>query len=78
MAHPAQAWLTLLNNGVGNLIGYLGSGWWFAACTPLHHTHWPRFWWGLSAMVAIVLMYFLVAFHGRKEPPGSVSKILRI
>ena len=31
----AQALLTLLNNGVGNLIGYLGSGWWFAACTAI-------------------------------------------
>ena len=30
----AQALLTLLNGGVGNLIGYLGSGWWFSACTP--------------------------------------------
>ena len=29
----AQALLTLMNSGVGNLIGYLGTGWWFAACT---------------------------------------------
>src|ERR1017187_4110357 len=36
----AQALLTLLNNGVGNLTGYLGSGWWFDACTTKAVTHW--------------------------------------
>ena len=28
----AQALMSLMNSGVGNLIGYLGTGWWFAAC----------------------------------------------
>ena len=28
----AQALMTLLNSGVGNIVGYLGSGWWFNAC----------------------------------------------
>jgi len=63
----AQALLTLLNGGVGSLLGYLGSGWWFNACTPARHTHWPQFWWVLSAMIAAVLVYFLSAFRGRKE-----------
>ncbi len=63
----AQALMTLMNGGVGNLIGYLGSGWWFNACTPANRTHWPLFWWGLSAMVAVVLGYFLWAFRDRAE-----------
>jgi MFS family permease len=71
----AQALMTLLNGGVGNLIGYLGSGWWFAACTPANRTHWPLFWWGLSAMVAVVLAYFLFAFQDKKELPPSVSEL---
>ena len=29
----AQALLSLMNSGVGNLLGYLGTGWWFSACT---------------------------------------------
>ena len=29
----AQALISLMSSGVGNFIGYLGSGWWFAACT---------------------------------------------
>ena len=69
----AQALLTLLNGGVGSLIGYLGSGWWFNACTPANRTHWPLFWWGLSAMVAVVLAYFLIAFQDKKELPSSGS-----
>ena len=39
----AQALLTLLNNGVGNLIGYLGSGWWFDSCAAAGQTRWPMF-----------------------------------
>lgn len=63
----AQALLTLLNSGVGNLVGYLGSGWWFDACTAKPATHWPLFWWCLSAMIALVLLYFLRAFRNQPE-----------
>jgi len=61
----AQALLTLMMSGVGNLIGYLGTGWWFAANTRATATQWPRFWGGLAAAVAVVLIYFLIAYHGR-------------
>ena len=60
----AQALMTLMNGGFGNLIGYLGIGWWFNACTQSSHTHWPAFWGGLSVLVALVLIYFLAAFRG--------------
>jgi MFS family permease len=65
----AQALLTLLNGGVGNLVGYLGSGWWFQVCTRQSATHWPLFWWGLSATVTVVLAYFLWAF--RDQPANA-------
>ena len=58
----AQALLTLMNGGIGCLAGYLGSGWWFAACTR-GHTDWRFFWAGLSATVAVVLIYFLTAYR---------------
>jgi nucleoside transporter len=61
----AQALLTLLNSGVGNLLGYLGTGAWFAACTQFNVTRWPLFWGGLAGTIAVVLLYFLVAYHGR-------------
>ena len=60
----AQALLTLLNSGFGNLVGYLGVGWWFSACTHSAVTRWPVFWGGLSAAAALVLVYFLGAYHG--------------
>ena len=53
-----------MNGGVGNLIGYLGTGWWFATCARSPGTNWPWFWGGLSAVVAMVLAYFLIAYRG--------------
>jgi nucleoside transporter len=63
----AQALLTLMNSGVGNLIGYLGTGWWFTACARPAGTQWTLFWGGLSAMVAAVLIYFLTAYRGKSS-----------
>ena len=61
----AQALLSLVNGGVGSLIGYLGTGWWFAACARTGDTKWSIFWGGLAAAVAVVLIYFLAAYRGR-------------
>ena len=66
----AQALLTLMNGGVGNLIGYLGTGWWFAACTQSNRTHWPVFWGALSALVGVVMIYFLAAYRGKEIKSG--------
>jgi MFS family permease len=62
----AQALLNLMYNGVGNLIGYLACGWWFAVCSIPQGTHWPVFWMGLSGGMAVVLVYFLTAYQGQK------------
>jgi MFS family permease len=62
----AQSLLTLLNGGVGNLIGYLGSGWWFNACSQSGTTHWPLFWGALAAIVGGVMIYFLSAYRGKE------------
>ena len=59
----AQALLTLLNGGIGNLIGYLGSGWWFTACTTRSGTDWRLLWGLLAAIVTAVLIYFLLAYR---------------
>jgi nucleoside transporter len=60
----AQALMSLMNSGVGNLLGYLGVGWWFAMNTRDNLTHWPLFWGGLAMVVGAVLVYFLIAYHG--------------
>ena len=60
----AQALLTLANSGVGNLLGYLGTGWWFSSCTQASGTQWPVFWGGLAVAVTLVMAYFLSAYRG--------------
>lgn len=61
----AQALMALVTGGVGNLVGYLGTGWWFAANARAGGENWPVFWGGLALAVAAVLAYFLIAYHGR-------------
>jgi len=70
----AQALMALMNGGVGNLIGYLGVGAWFRACTDDGGHHWPRFWLGLAATVGAILILFMAAYRGKaagwlKEKP---------
>jgi nucleoside transporter len=59
-----QALLSLMNSGVGNLVGYLGTGWWFSECARPLGTQWSLFWGGLAVAVALVMAYFLTAYHG--------------
>jgi nucleoside transporter len=61
----AQALMFMMNAGVGNLLGYLGTGFWLDACTQEQRTNWSLFWGGLSVVVLLVLGYFLVAYHGQ-------------
>ncbi len=64
----AQALLALLMSGVGNMLGYLGGGWWHAGCTHAGVTDWPRFWWGETALTAAVCVFFILAYRGRAAP----------
>jgi MFS family permease len=61
----AQALLTMVNSGAGNLLGYLSAGAWFAACTNAGVTRWTVFWDGLAVAAAAVLVYFLTVYKGR-------------
>jgi MFS family permease len=61
----AQALMSLLNSGIGNLVGYLGVGVWFATCTPSGDTRWPWFWGGMALATAAVLAFFLAVYRGR-------------
>jgi MFS family permease len=59
-----QALLSLMNSGAGNLLGFLGTGWWFNVCAHASGSPWPRFWGGLAAAVGMVMVYFLTAYRG--------------
>ena len=67
----AQALMSLMNGGVGSLLGYLGTGGWFAVCSRDGHTRWPVFWGGLSLAMAAVLGFFLIAYRGRGAGMGG-------
>ena len=54
--------------GVGNLIGYLGTGGWYEVCTKSAGTNWTFFWGGLAVVVSGVMVYFLTAY---REMPGG-------
>ncbi|MDB6027943.1 MAG: hypothetical protein JWM68_4166 [Verrucomicrobiales bacterium] len=71
----AQALLSLVNGGVGNLLGYLGTGWWFSFCTTSTKTRWPLFWGGLSVLCAVVLVFFLTKYRGRGAQPLAKSSV---
>jgi hypothetical protein len=60
----AQGLLWLMNYGVGNLAGYLGTGSWFAVCARGSGTEWSRFWVGLAIVSAVVMGYFLAFYRG--------------
>ena len=70
----AQALMTLMTTGLGNLIGYLASGAWFDACRTADAVQWRRFWGGLAAVVALVTMYFVCTYRGQRS--GRTAAVL--
>ncbi|HEY1173908.1 MAG TPA: MFS transporter [Verrucomicrobiae bacterium] len=69
----AQALMAFMTGGVGNLIGYLGTGWWFNVCDRQSGTNWPLFWSALAGVIGLVLAYFLFTYHGRGNSPGETA-----
>ena len=61
----AQALFSVMTGGVGNLCGYLGTGWWFRATVRDGVVNWSLFWGVLALVIALVLIYFLTAYRGR-------------
>ncbi len=63
----AQALLTLMLAGVGNLAGYLGAGAWLRACARPVGVDWTRYWGGLAVVIFAVAVYFVSAYHGQSS-----------
>ncbi|HUP78570.1 MAG TPA: MFS transporter [Pirellula sp.] len=61
----AQALLSLMTGGLGNLAGYLFCGAWMAMCTVEDFVQWGQYWGGLSALVMMVLVYFFTSYPGK-------------
>lgn len=64
MQARAQALFFLVSSGIGNLFGYLGTGWWRSACLSGGRTNWPGFWGGLATGYVVLGLYFVVSYHG--------------
>jgi nucleoside transporter len=67
----AQALLSLMTGGLGNLTGYLWCGAWFAVCTTDGMVQWWSYWSGLGALVVVVLIYFTSRYHGKSHSTGQ-------
>ena len=63
----AQALLTLMISGVGNLSGFLGTGWWRQFCERGGETQWPLFWLGLAGATALVFLFFATRYRGQEH-----------
>jgi MFS family permease len=66
----AQALFSLMLGGVGNLLGYLGTGWWFQAAHRGDQMRWPLFWGLLAAIVAAVMVYFVSSYREEDRVAG--------
>jgi MFS family permease len=69
----AQALLSLLVGGIGNLTGYLVTGTWLAICTSGSDVNWQLYWIGLSLLVLAVLIYFAMNYQGEKVSPVATD-----
>jgi len=68
----AQALLTLLIGGFGNLFGYLGCGALHSLCSSGDRTDWPLYWGVLAASVCFVGAYFLAAYRSSGSSAGEL------
>jgi MFS family permease len=55
----AQALLSMMTGGIGNLVGYLLTGGWLVACETDGVTAWTIYWLGLCSLVVLVMVYFV-------------------
>jgi MFS family permease len=71
MRFRAQALMTLLISGFGNLLGYLGCGALRGWCDQGGQTRWALYWGVLAGIVAAVGVYFKTAY--REPAPAGLA-----
>jgi MFS family permease len=74
LRYRAQALLTLLINGFGNLFGYLGCGWLYALSKDASQIRWPLYWGILAAVVTLVGIYFLKTYPAPGASPEQPAE----
>ena len=69
----AQALFGVLTTGLGSLVGFLCSGWWFRACTTSRGVSWGEFWWGCAVVSVGIVIYFLITYRDGDHPRTSAG-----
>jgi hypothetical protein len=64
MRSRAQALLSLMMSGVGNLLGARACDWWLHRCKAGEVIDWPQYWAGLSVVIAVILVWFGMSYRG--------------
>jgi MFS family permease len=70
MRARAQALLTLMMGGIGNLVGSIGCGLWLKFSKADDNVQWPVFWLGLTIVTFAVFVFFAVAYRGKGRSAG--------
>lgn len=73
MRARAQALLSLMISGFGNLAGFLGCGWWRAECTTGDTTDWRTYWLGLCGVIAVIFVWFALSYKGRTRVSDDIK-----
>ena len=63
----SQALLSLMNNGIGNALGYVTILWWFHQCEHGDSVDWSRFWSVLAVGAMALTVFFVVSYKGQKR-----------
>ena len=74
MRSRAQALLSLMMSGFGNLIGSIGCGWWWHVCTHGEQTDWHQYWLGLAGVIGLIFLWFAVSYQGKHRVDGHEDK----
>jgi nucleoside transporter len=61
----AQALLSMMTGGFGNLAGYLFTGAWLALCETQGDVDWTQYWLVLNGLVLLVLVYFAISYRDK-------------
>lgn len=65
MRARAQALLSLMMSGIGNLVGYLCCGAWRTFCTEGGRTDWHSYWLGLTLLILAIMGWFALCYRGK-------------
>lgn len=63
----AQALLSFMTGGLGNLSGYLLTGAWMSLCGGLANPNWQLYWLGLAGTLLMVMFYFAISYQGQSR-----------